>query len=114
MTCITSETKTHECDVCGVTFECKSAWLNDQGNCQHYSYDDVEGDSYVCGQKCHVLFGNAWIFNDYEINHDERKMAILNRKKLCECDMEDCCDDKEGCYSPRYFFMETDAYCYEQ
>lgn len=99
---------THTCWRCGEEFYCLSAYLGD-AVCTHE--DDLDEDDnlrYVCTNTCKVLNGYDEVFyqSGWLSIIDYKRQALVNRAKLCDCDLFICCDDESGCWSPRPFALE--------
>lgn len=94
----------HYCSTCNKLFTCESA-ITGAHECIHFNWEDDDDLECCCSKRCAWIEGDH-LFLDDDDDHDVddfKRRAQVNRKKLCTCDILMCCNDEEGCWSPRDF-----------
>jgi hypothetical protein len=89
----------HVCTNCECIFDCKAGFYGED-DCEHIDDDD---NTIFCSQQCSNKYYKEPLFDDHNWDDEDDKMSELNRAKFCDCLLWTCCNDKEGCWSPRPF-----------
>jgi len=106
-------TNLHQCYQCHSYFQCWEGWMNminspyipRQECCHQTLHSGV--DRFFCSAKCITRHAGRDIFYLPTISEDRNEyLAKMNFKKLCECDLPFCCNEENGCWSPRQFILD--------